>query len=668
MKRNTETLRDYFGGIFDAVGKDPVEHIVVLTYEFDDQQMLNLSALEHMGRTFEPRISHLASIAKLVPIVLYDARKTREAMRLPHFMELLPVRTAAYSCHHAKAYLIVTRDHVHLALGSMNFTASGLFANREVFDTFRWSGKELQDRPVLADFLAVLRSETCSAFASAPLEAVIAKLDERLSAWQGRPDAGDARLLHQGYDDKTGLESLRARWRAAYGDDAEPDRVIVVSPFFDRDIAAHTVSEDLARAFPRLAAIDVITDSIVANYLCQRHFNGVGRRRLFLIPDQISDEERQHIAQANQTFDISDHVITRKLHAKILILMRGSDALVYLGSGNFTRKAWTGGNHELGFTRTMCADPDALLAQLQRNLGAAATDRYADLPAQHPAETPPDDDDDAYVDGAGYPDCVLGIELCASDDPEKMHFVIRTAEGRQEELSHYRILWGKFPLSVKAGRSQPLQRAELASCLLGGRNLCFRPLSDPATVFYLPFRHSAALFEQRELFIYPRAEDWMLQQLGVERMPDRDLGEYLPGDAPPADEDPALAAHAQREENPVIRMQRYLSLFASIEATFRKRANTCRKGPAAEIDQRWRDEITQPLAAFADVIAQEADGDGLTRDAIFKLGELALFTRRLMDIDGRAGTSTANMRKRLPRRHRDPVVNEYLTFCHAQIR
>lgn len=101
--------------------------IVVLSYEFDDEQVLNLSALQPLGKQFEPRMTHLARIAQTVPVMIYDARKTRADLRLPHFMELLPVRMPAYTCHHPKAYLVVTRSCVHLALGSMNLTRSGLF-------------------------------------------------------------------------------------------------------------------------------------------------------------------------------------------------------------------------------------------------------------------------------------------------------------------------------------------------------------------------------------------------------------------------------------------------------------------------------------------------------------------------------------------------------------
>ncbi|UFS72651.1 hypothetical protein LPW11_10745 [Geomonas sp. RF6] len=41
-------------------------------------------------------------------------------------------------------------------------------------------------------------------------------------------------------------------------------------------------------------------------------------------------------------------VITRNLHAKLLLLRRGKQAVAYLGSANFSGKAWLGDNRELG--------------------------------------------------------------------------------------------------------------------------------------------------------------------------------------------------------------------------------------------------------------------------------------------------------------------------------
>ncbi|QOT76569.1 hypothetical protein [Cupriavidus basilensis] len=526
----------------------------MLSYEFDDEQVLNLSALQPLGKQFEPRMTHLARIAQTVPVMIYDARKTRADLRLPHFMELLPVRMPAYTCHHPKAYLVVTRSCVHLALGSMNLTRSGLFSNREVFDTFCWTDKETDDRALLAEFLGVLRKGYAS-FDSTSLAAALEEVDRRLSRWKDLPDTGRATLIHQGYDAQHALASLAQRWSETFGIHAPPERAIVVSPFFDRTIEGRMLIDDVHDTFPQLTRLDVVTDETVSEYLCQRHFHGATSTRLFLIPKKISDQELARIAQANQSNDIADHAIGRKLHAKILILARGNDALVYLGSGNFTRKAWCGGNHELGVARPYRGNMDALLESLRRSLCAEAADRFKELPVSTPVATPPTDDDDDYVPLAGYPDFVQGIELREAETSEEMAFFVKAAPDELDRLAAYEVIWGATVLRFDDGRSQPLERSLLARCLLGGRNLRFSLRADPSLFHYLPFRHSAQLFEQRERYVFPTAEDWMYHYLGADLPLDRDPGEYMPGDPPAVEEDPAALAHAARDENPVIRMQ-----------------------------------------------------------------------------------------------------------------
>ncbi|MDF6739467.1 hypothetical protein NLQ81_25255, partial [Escherichia coli] len=124
MTEQVESLREYFTGVFESCnGRDnALQHVVVLSYEFDDQQVLNLALRRSLSAAPEARTSDIADMLRIVPVMIYDARKTREHNQLPHFMELLPVRTRPWTCHHAKAYLVVTQRQVHLALGSMNLT------------------------------------------------------------------------------------------------------------------------------------------------------------------------------------------------------------------------------------------------------------------------------------------------------------------------------------------------------------------------------------------------------------------------------------------------------------------------------------------------------------------------------------------------------------------
>lgn len=673
MKRNATSLRDLFGEIFERSVTDPIEHIVVMTYEFDDQQMLNMSALQSLGKSFEPRRKHLSRIAKLAPIVLYDARKTKEATRLPHFLDLLPVQMLPYTCHHSKAYLIVTRKAVHLILGSMNLTATGLFENREVFEAFCLTDSEHMEADLVRDFVKVLSHETYASFASQRLGAVIQELERRLSTWGASANLASVRLLHQGYGTETGFSALKRAWDDYFGADDGPERAIVVSPFFDQSLATSSAAAKLFQHFPTLSSLEVITDDAVAALLCKRHFAPIGHAKLHLIPQELSEFERQSIALANQTVDSSARVLKRKLHAKILVISRGHDVMVYIGSANFTRKAWDGGNKELGFVRVMQDRSDGLLDLLTQNLGAATSDHFPLLPDIVVAQPPPGEDD--YVESKGYPDFVLGIELRESEIKGAMFFEFRISTPGDVVIQDYDITWGKEALCIAAGRSQDFPQAQLSRCLVGGRNLCFRLRANPERCFYLPFRHYDSLFENRELYVYRGAADWMLSYLGIEPSSDREEGERLPGDDEDDgnesdDNDSTFLSESgpQRYGNPVIRMQQYLSLFSRIETEFRARAQACSKASRANADRRWSHEVIHPLTTLADVIAKEDLGQGLTPDGIFKLGELALFCRRLTDRFPVpcAGLLKA-MKSRLPKRHDDPAVRQYLKFCLSEL-
>jgi hypothetical protein len=666
MTEQVESLREYFTSVFESCNErdNALQHVVVLSYEFDDQQVLNLALRRSLSAAPEARTSDIADMLRVVPVMIYDARKTREHNQLPHFMELLPVRAQPWTCHHAKAYLVVTQRQVHLALGSMNLTRTGLFANREVFETFTWSdsGKgERADLAVLREFVEVLARGYAS-FDSRPLATAIESVRQRLDRWGASEDKKSALLIHQGYDGVTGLEALARAWRNAFGD-ASPERAIAVSPFFDRSAQGAVFAQDLKRTFPSLNALDVVTDAPVAQHLCRDHFRALPGTRLFLIPETLTERERERIALANQPADLAALVITRKLHAKVLALARGNEALVYLGSANFTRKAWCGANHEMGVARVHRGSVDQLFGAICNGLSAEQIDRYRDLPLNTPDEMPESEDD--YQDQPNYPEFVQGIELVEIPDSDLMAFDVRAEPLELTQLADYDVSWGGLQLHFTNGRSNPLDQSQLIGRIIGSRNLKFVHRGAPERIYYLPFRHAAALFQQRERYVLSTAEDWMLHYL-KERLPlDRDADEFVPGDPNIVDDDPAAAIHAMRERNIVIGMQQHLNLFVRVQEAFRKRAAQCLEAPLPEQPRRWRDEVEEPLATFADVLARDAKGRPQSgANSLFRLGELVLFARELAAGSYAGHALWARLKAKLPEQHRDAALMEYLSFCH----
>ncbi|TAL86886.1 MAG: hypothetical protein EPN74_03385 [Rhodanobacter sp.] len=664
MTEQVESLREYFTSIFEACNErgNELQHVVVLSYEFDDQQVLNLALQRSLNAAPDARTSDIARTLRIVPVMIYDARKTREHNQLPHFMELLPVRAKPWTCHHAKAYLVVTQRQVNLALGSMNLTHSGLFKNREVFETFAWSDTEKADLGVLREFLEVLAKGYAS-FESAPLGVALDALRQRLARWGASGHQDSAVLIHQGYDGVSGLESLARAWRAAFGGLA-PERAIAVSPFFEQHTRSAVFADDLKRTFPSLSVLDVVTDAPVAQYLCSGHFRTMPATRLFLIPETLTEHERERIAQANQPASLDGRAITRKLHAKVLVLARGNEALVYLGSANFTRKAWCGANHEMGVARVHRGSIDRLLGLICSSLSAAQIDRYRDLPPNLQYELPKSEDE--YEELPRYPEFVQGIELGEINGSDLMAFKVRVEHQDLARLSDYEVSWGGLLLQFTNGRSNPLDQSCLIGRIIGARNLKFVCRDAPDCIYYLPFRHATALFEQRERYVLSTAEDWMLHYLSEKLPLDRDPDEYVPGDPGIDDDDPAAAIHAMRQRNIVIAMQQHLNLFARVQDTFRARVARCIEAPSSnEQHSRWKDSVEEPLATFADVLSRDHRGRlQASEESLFRLGELVLFARELAAESDMGHALWTRLKAKLPTKSDNAAVMEYLRFCH----
>ena len=625
------TLISAFERIFDNED-DPVVKLLVMTYEFDDQQLLNMLVQRPLSDRLDPTPAHAAQVADLAPVVIFDARKTRSESVLPHFLDLLPVRVGAWRCHHPKAYLAVTRKSVHLLIGSMNLTASGLFANRETFCNFSWSDEARVDMHILESFIGLLESEYRT-FDSASLDAVLASARARMVTWNVDHAAAPpptTLLVANGFNSAGGathaLDRLLAFFRQHFGE-RQPDALYAVSPFFDKGAGGDFLIEDIEARFGPVPAKEIVTDESALSTLTRAHLGQDGRRAVFAIPPEVSKAERFLMSQANDGAATDALVLERKLHSKILIFGCGQRRLVYVGSGNFTRKAWCGPNHELGFAWIEDGDALSLWGDIRKSLCCDDVDRFGDLNSL-PSPLEPSADEDDYVEARGYPDFITGIELSWRKDV--VQFTVRTQTGRAADLARYRVVWSSMALifdptpGASEATSQRLSDQRVRAFLIGGRNLRFELVEDETVAHYLPFRHDRALFDRRFEFVHPTADDWMAHCLG--RDVDRgslDPDEQLPDDGPAA----TLPTRAQddRELNAVIRTQRYLSDFDDFETEFRRRSDEW--AAAADPDPvAWELRIGQPLTTFARILERSVD-DPVDRS--FRLGELKLLVDEL---------------------------------------
>lgn len=622
-------LQQIFADIANDLRRDPLEHMLILTYEFDDQQLVNLLAGRNLAENIELQRNQLKFIADMHPVVIYDARKTRDSNALPHFLDLLPVNPGAWRCHHAKAYLFVTRAAVRLVLGSFNLTRTGLFENREVFTDFIWSDKDTADLGVLYDFSRLLRNgyeEWAQTNSASARNTIADTLDARLARWQ--PSAGSTthKLIASGYGrltPKDGLSQLAALWKTI--STKSPRKLLVVSPFFDR--GGTFLADALAREVGTPGELHIVTDELNIEKLSRRHY-GPGTttqlRRLSLIPSGISPAELKRISRANDDARLDSLAISRALHAKILVLCSDSQHLVYCGSANFTAKAWNGDNQELGVVTIGDGPGDTRIAEILSALSADKADAYARLENEVPDNDVPDDED--YVDQPAYPDFVNEIRLEQADDDDSLVFKFTTSE--PHKLQEYSITWGLVELAIDGGMSRPLSRQQAYMPLRGGRNLRFVVRADTSRAFLLPFFHDAALTRQQDLLLFPSAEDWMRHYLNPASPGGVGETEFVPGEdqLPPPQPDSSV----DRDANVVVAMQRYLNLFAAVEKAFHERAKDLAAQPSTLVDSRIRaveKGFLSPLRLYARLLKQgySPHSGGAAHEAYqFRLGELVL--------------------------------------------
>lgn len=659
---------DLFSEVLTLLDDDPIEHFIVLTYEFDEQQLLNLAVLRSLEEEKEIGKSGLKLLSSIRPVVFFDARKTKPFGRLPQFLELHPCKTVGFSCHHSKAYCIVTRKTIRLAVGSFNLTFSGLFRNREVIESWCWRSEDSPDTHLLFEWIAFLRqqylTEAQESSASA-LSAALTTIEKRTSGWL-KPAESTSHFLASGYGNGKGIDALAAQWNKWFPDQ-EPGRLFVVSPFFDEAPQGNCIAAKLIEQFPLLSDIEIVTDESAFNNLSQIHFGPAAKRKratLRLIPESLSESERQRIERqaAGKTKDL---VISRPLHAKILILSsQGGIGLAYLGSANFSVKAWLGANREFGLVWRI-NDATTLRNGVLSALSVSPEDRFNELPLL-PPEKPPKPDEESVEDESLFPDFIDYIVLEPLDAEDRLVFRIKCSD--ISRLSEYDVHWADLKLSLIDGCSQIIRLDEFRNVLLGGRTIEFKPSSDPSKSFWFPFQYSGELVAEREALMHSSSWDWLNFYLNPDYEGGNEDPENLPkfGGMPPVPP-PTSPIDVDREANCVIAMQRYLSLFSSIEATFDTRLTAVLKvEDAVAREQALKTQVLDPLAGLAALLEREPAKR--PEDRLFKLGELRLLLSSLArksptTLNECFAQSLARMESAMtPGRGRDLLSSDYLRF------
>lgn len=625
------SLKEWFAEIFDNRHKDPIEHLLILTYEFDDQQLVNLVSGRSLEEDYQIRLSQLKIIARLRPVVIYDSRKTREFNSLPHFLELYPVHNSGFSCHHSKAYLLITAKSVRLLIGSCNLTRTGMFRNREVFKDFLWNEESLEDFNVLSSFTEMLEKGYTQDLGKEGTDAVasiINNIRNKVGEWSkdGKNKEDYHFLLISGYTGyPTGLEQLKSIWGSR-----KLRKLFVVSPFFDQ--GDHVcLAHEICREIGTPEELSIITDEKSIGTISKYHFGeSIGNKILRLIPAEISEFERNRIQKANNNRSVKDLALERPLHAKILVLVGDKEGLVYQGSANFSCKAWKGQNRELGIANWE-SNPEVLIADICRGLGAGKENVYDLLPEQLKNDEGMGDEENPEPDSA-FPSFVQRIVLYSRTDVSGNKVVwFELSAQDSSKLSSYDVLWGKMFIVFKEGISGTIPQKDFFANLVGNRNLHFVLKSNPGKYYFLPFIYSESIHAEKEVIVYPDSNDWLDYYLGLQEGSLFEPGESMPGEGDTvSSHEESDALDVDRESNIVISMQHYLDKFSRIEKKFINRAKE--DGEKAVTEQ-----IIKPLGVLGKLLHREwGDKENkLSSDDssyLFKMGELVLLTRKISQI------------------------------------
>ncbi len=338
---------------------------VILTYEFDPLLALSLARTELLQFDTDPGEGCLRFKGAFPACLFHDPKRSRNEVTFPGDFEIHYKAKTGVACHHSKAYAFAHSDGTFtLVLGSLNLTETGLLTNRETLLLFTLDDdSETSVRTLFGQWRDFLEQNYRSNTPSAGLANYLDLLNRKLqatspTAYDSDVEQSPLQLITSGYDSPSpsGLVQLKDFCKEQ---NLEPTRLLVVSPFFDHDPKRKNLLKDFKETFPYLEAVSMFStfDDWGATFFEPFRKEGLGpcensRIRCFQIPKTISDDEAESIDcfhSGERTLIKNKRELSRELHAKIVLLCDESGkSVLYIGSANFSSKAWLGENFELG--------------------------------------------------------------------------------------------------------------------------------------------------------------------------------------------------------------------------------------------------------------------------------------------------------------------------------
>lgn len=319
---------------------------VMLTYEFDSDLLKLLVETSLLDLNGSEDVECLRMEGRLPAVIFYHPKREQKGS-LPNNVELHFWKgEQAFSCHHSKVYAFIFDDmSAELIIGSMNFTRSGLFSNRETFWDFHVSKQRRQDVPIFVQWLDFVKKQLIVRAPESPiLNSYLDTLTEilKVEGLKGDICVEAPCLIYSGYNrDCNGLQLL-----SQYLDGRLiPVKLVIVSPFFDNVESRKQVIDNFISEFPEINQVTVFSNNWPNTF--SREYSKFKVQRYY-VPQKIEQRELELLTEYyGSEIQINDY--TRELHSKLLMLLdKNGNGVIYAGSANFSNNAWCGKNYELG--------------------------------------------------------------------------------------------------------------------------------------------------------------------------------------------------------------------------------------------------------------------------------------------------------------------------------
>lgn len=299
-------MKDQRANLHDALHQRAFSHAVLCTFSFDPQ-FFEGYCLERL-RALEENNNISVILDQRVHDKILSAPPV-DWPRLANIRYLLhPVRVPG--AFHPKVFLLASKDHGLLIIGSANFSKAGLTSNAELVQVFQFERKKRERELYIFQSAMRFIQAVAERWPSADLDSNLRELlgEADWLSVEGGPSSGPLRLIHS---------LSRPIWDQLVEDlDGHVDSLHVLSRFFD------ATPSPLSRVCATVAPKRIVLWTQ----------NG----RTTMTPAWFEHELVRNGIATIRSVHISDDNHPQPLHAKAIVIRQGARSRLAFGSANFT--------------------------------------------------------------------------------------------------------------------------------------------------------------------------------------------------------------------------------------------------------------------------------------------------------------------------------------------